>query len=655
MKTQRSMNFHRAQASCAPVLLTAILFASFVNTAFAGAVSVNGSCQSGNCTTPDTLASGNTVSTPVSIIYTLPNTDQFLIQGTLNASDIGGGTSWSLTAGRTTITFLGNTSGTPSSTDTLTVDYLQNVQNTAGSSGTFNEGIYGGFGGIFGTGSTATATVLIAGTSLGILGPFSSSSPLFSKTLNGGKVSGLGNPTLLDVRLNVSFAAGSNAGAFVIFSDAPVSLPLGGAVSVNGACQIGNCTSPDTVDSNGTLPTAFNFVYTFANTDKYQIQGGWSATDTSGTNFEISGIQLTATYLGNSAGTASGADTLTIDSSQNFEFTGTGGGQAHEQANGTLGGPIAQTGSSATFQLLLNGTALPLLGPYLPSRTTFSSPVTNFNFLSFKNPSLVDYRSTFSFGASSKPGAFIILGTVPINVAPVIPAGGVVPVYSSATAVQPGEWISIYGTNLAAATNTWNGDFPTSLGGVSVTIDSKPAYLWIVSPTQINLQIPDDTTTGPVPVTVTTPGGTFTSTVTLAKYAPSFTLLNNKYPAAIVGTPGAPGTTGGGYDIIGPTGILPYPSRPVRPGETVILYGVGFGPTTQAVPAGQLFSGAANCTTLPQVTIGGVNATVSFAGIVEAGLYQLNVIVPNLGSGDQPLKATIGGVSTQSNVFLTLQ
>jgi uncharacterized protein (TIGR03437 family) len=59
--------------------------------------------------------------------------------------------------------------------------------------------------------------------------------------------------------------------------------------------------------------------------------------------------------------------------------------------------------------------------------------------------------------------------------------------------------------------------------------------------------------------------------------------------------------------------------------------------------------------TTPQVTIGGVPATVSFAGIVGAGLYQLNVIVPAAGSGDQPLQATVGGATTQSNIFLTLQ
>jgi hypothetical protein len=43
--------------------------------------------------------------------------------------------------------------------------------------------------------------------------------------------------------------------------------------------------------------------------------------------------------------------------------------------------------------------------------------------------------------------------------------------------IEPGEWVSIYGTNLASTTATWNGDFPVSLGGTGVTINGKQAYL----------------------------------------------------------------------------------------------------------------------------------------------------------------------------------
>jgi hypothetical protein len=75
----------------------------------------------------------------------------------------------------------------------------------------------------------------------------------------------------------------------------------------------------------------------------------------------------------------------------------------------------------------------------------------------------------------------------PVTVPPTINAGGVVPLYSSSTTIQPGSWVSIFGSNLAGTPTTWNGDFPTLLGGTSATINGKPAYLWYVSPNQINL------------------------------------------------------------------------------------------------------------------------------------------------------------------------
>jgi uncharacterized protein (TIGR03437 family) len=268
--------------------------------------------------------------------------------------------------------------------------------------------------------------------------------------------------------------------------------------------------------------------------------------------------------------------------------------------------------------------------------------------------------------ASQQPGAYgdntgslTVSGTLnpgALPNPPSISSNGIVPVYSSSSTIEAGSWVSIYGTGLAASSTTWTGDFPTSLGGTSVTINGKYAYLWFVSPTQINLQAPDDTATGTVAVTVTTASGTASSTVILGPYAPSFSMLSATYPAAIVLTPGSPGNSGGGYDIIGPAGAFSFPTRPVKAGETLILYGVGFGPTDPPVPAGRVFSGpAAFSPSFPTVTIGGVTAAVTFSGIVEAGLFQLNVVVPTLSTGDQPLIAQIGGLTTPANVHLTIQ
>jgi uncharacterized protein (TIGR03437 family) len=238
---------------------------------------------------------------------------------------------------------------------------------------------------------------------------------------------------------------------------------------------------------------------------------------------------------------------------------------------------------------------------------------------------------------------------------PSITQGGVVPVYGSTSIVQPGSWVSVYGSNLASGTFTWNGDFPTSLAGTSVMIDNKPAYLWFVSPTQINLQVPDDPNTGMVSVVVTTPSGVAASSTTLSQFSPCFSLLGDgKHVAAEIATPNGTGAYGS-YDLVGPSNTFSFNTRPVRAGETLILYGVGFGPTIPGVPAGRPFYSAAPTSSPVTVNIGGVNATVAFAGAVGAGLYQINVTVPVVPSGDQPVQATVNGIQTPTGPVVSVQ
>jgi len=236
---------------------------------------------------------------------------------------------------------------------------------------------------------------------------------------------------------------------------------------------------------------------------------------------------------------------------------------------------------------------------------------------------------------------------------PGISSGGVVP-----ATVQSGEWASIYGTNLASATATWTGNFPTSLGGTSVTVDGKAAYLSYVSPGQINLQVPNDTATGPVSVVVTTSGGTATSTVKLAALGPLFFLLDAKHVAGIILRTNGSGAYGGGsYDIIGPTGTsLGYQTVAAKAGDAIELFGTGFGPTNPAVPAGQTFTGAAPTTNPVTLQINNVSVTPAFAGLSGPGLYQLNLTVPaGLGTGDVSLQATVGGVQTPTGVVISFQ
>src|SRR6185312_6506467 len=109
----------------------------------------------------------------------------------------------------------------------------------------------------------------------------------------------------------------------------------------------------------------------------------------------------------------------------------------------------------------------------------------------------------------------------------------------------------------------------------------QPAYIWFVSPTQMNVQAPDDAKTGSVNVSVTNSAGMATATVTLAQASPSWSLLDAKHVAGIIVRTDGSGAYGGGtYDIIGPTGsALGYMTNAVAAGDIVELFGVGFGPT----------------------------------------------------------------------------
>ena len=192
---------------------------------------------------------------------------------------------------------------------------------------------------------------------------------------------------------------------------------------------------------------------------------------------------------------------------------------------------------------------------------------------------------------------------------------------------------------------------------MSVTVDGKPAFLWYVSPTQINLQAPVDANTGPVSVVLRYGQFTATSTVTLAAAGPSLSLLGDGvHVAGEIPTPNGGGAYGSGtYDLVGPSGAFSFNTRPVIPGEVLVLFGVGFGATNPSIPAGQPYSGSAPTVNPVTFTIGGISAPVSYAGMTESGLYQFNLTVPATASGDQPIQAQVDGVTTPTGPLVTVQ
>ncbi len=176
---------------------------------FGAAIQVNGTCQFGNCVSPDIVATGGAVTTPFSFVFTLSNTDQYQIAGSAMASNVSG-LVFSLPY---SVTYLGNALGTGSGMDVLTIDALQNFAFTS-TSGTFFETLRGGFAGPLSAGSAAQGKLSIGGQALSTQGPFSPPGS-FNTTSSGVALSGLGNPLLFDQQRVLTFGAGSGVGASI--------------------------------------------------------------------------------------------------------------------------------------------------------------------------------------------------------------------------------------------------------------------------------------------------------------------------------------------------------------------------------------------------------------------------------------------------------
>jgi uncharacterized protein (TIGR03437 family) len=99
-------------------------------------------------------------------------------------------------------------------------------------------------------------------------------------------------------------------------------------------------------------------------------------------------------------------------------------------------------------------------------------------------------------------------------------------------------------------------------------------------------------------------------------------------------------------------------TRAAKPGDTIILYGANFGPTNPAMPTARAVDALSPLVATPTVTIGGVNAQISYGGAAPnfIGTYQFNLVVPEVPNGDQAVVVTLpGNARTQQNAFITIQ
>ncbi|HUA84202.1 MAG TPA: SGNH/GDSL hydrolase family protein [Bryobacteraceae bacterium] len=220
--------------------------------------------------------------------------------------------------------------------------------------------------------------------------------------------------------------------------------------------------------------------------------------------------------------------------------------------------------------------------------------------------------------------------------------------------IAPNTWVAVKGSALSAPNDSriWlasdfvNGEMPQSLDGVSVTLNGEKAYVYYISPAQLNILTPPDLAAGPVLVQTSLNGSASGVVVVESQViSPSFLTFDGTH---IVGTHLS------GSDI-GPATLYPGLSTPAAPAEQVVLYATGFGPTSAPVVAGSSTQ-SGSLPSLPVVTIGGTQALVQFAGLVSPGLFQFNVTVPSgTANGDIPISASFDGSNTQNGVVITVQ
>ncbi|HUA63758.1 MAG TPA: IPT/TIG domain-containing protein [Verrucomicrobiae bacterium] len=219
--------------------------------------------------------------------------------------------------------------------------------------------------------------------------------------------------------------------------------------------------------------------------------------------------------------------------------------------------------------------------------------------------------------------------------------------------IAAGSWVTIQGTNLGNTTRAWlpaeivDGQLPASLDGVSVTIDGSPAFIEYVSPTQINLQAPSDRNSGAVSVVVTDNGeSSAPATAQLQPFAPA---LFEHY-----GTGYADASRYPDYASIGNPSAVPG-AVAAKPGDIVILWATGLGPTNPPTPAGMQASAASPLSSAVTATVGGAPVSVVSAALTggASGLYQVAIQLPSsLPAGTLAVQISVGGVLSQAGVSL---
>ncbi|MBZ5625595.1 MAG: hypothetical protein LAQ69_43910 [Acidobacteriia bacterium] len=443
----------------------------------------------------------------------------------------------------------------------------------------------------------------------------------------------------------------SQQGVKLVGSDPAVSRYLGQSAALSGDGNTALVGGPGSLITLFGRRTAVGATWVFTRSNGvWSQQGGELAGSGTTTNDALQGTSVAVTADGTTALVGGPADNGSVGAAWVFTRPPAPSPPAitTQPANQTI-----SRGQTATLNVAASGAA-PLFYQWYQGTAGITSTPVGTNSTSYTTPALTAtaaywVRVSNPFGSVDSNTATVTVGAGGPVITQVLNAASQSPI------IAPNTWVAIYGANLSPAgeTRSWqNSDFvnnlmPVQLDFVTATVNGRSAYVSYISPTQLNVLTPPDAMQGLVEVQ-TTSGG-----VASAQFAVQAQAISPAFFAFSGGPYVAAEHADGSY--LGPAGLVPGEiTTPARPGEVVALFGSGFGPTSTAVVSGSLVQ-SGTLPTLPVVVIGGITATVQFAGLVFPGEFQFNVVVPPAApDGDNAVTAVYNGLSTQTGLLLTV-
>lgn len=213
---------------------------------------------------------------------------------------------------------------------------------------------------------------------------------------------------------------------------------------------------------------------------------------------------------------------------------------------------------------------------------------------------------------------------------------------------------TLFGKDLAFVTKSlsqediYSGILPTTLlgSGVRLLVNRTLAYIYYVSPTQINFLVPSTLAPGRAEIQLGLDSRYGDPVqITLAEFSPALFQLDPETALAVR------------FD-----GSVISSQNPARPGDKVILYANGLGATRPRIPAGQIPTGAATLERINdfQITLDGNpvdRSDIFYAGAAPgfAGLYQINMRLPENAGRNPQIRIAIRDTISPEGVRLPIE